>query len=368
MPAACQWAAGCQRTAASRCALAAPRVAAHRCAGCSLAARLGCGIGATHACCAAAVPLAAAGAHHQLWRDALPAHDAAVAGGAAAHQLHQRLLHVHVGAPLGGHGCGTAHGATGGSTSGGGQPPPRVLVGRRAALRLACTQLPPCCPPALPPCPARPQATQDGEVLDPYTSTFMRMTISNIRQHSPRLWCAAGAAGQRSADASGGDDAPAPGRAAGAWRGSWVLPACGVSSRRPQHRCHASAARTPTAAQGPFRVCLPERLLGLVADGGVLQGGASTFFQLPGGQLAQLRRQSGWLGGLRHARGPGAQARQSRLHRLGPHALPLRPPSPHPPPASSRSTLRCARRTWSAAPPCLATAAAAALSAPPRRC
>ncbi len=32
------------------------------------------------------------------------------------------------------------------------------------------------------------QTSDNGEQLDSYTSTFMRMTISNIRQHSPRLW------------------------------------------------------------------------------------------------------------------------------------------------------------------------------------
>lgn len=33
-------------------------------------------------------------------------------------------------------------------------------------------------------------AEEDG-ISDPYTSIFMRMTISNIRQGSPRLWCGA---------------------------------------------------------------------------------------------------------------------------------------------------------------------------------
>jgi hypothetical protein len=36
------------------------------------------------------------------------------------------------------------------------------------------------------------QTSDNNEQLDPYTSTFMRMTISNIRQHSPRLWCVMG--------------------------------------------------------------------------------------------------------------------------------------------------------------------------------
>ena len=30
-----------------------------------------------------------------------------------------------------------------------------------------------------------------GEELDQFSSAFMRMTISNVRQRSPRLWCAA---------------------------------------------------------------------------------------------------------------------------------------------------------------------------------
>lgn len=45
----------------------------------------------------------------------------------------------------------------------------------------------------LPPCPAdnyKLSAEEDG-ISDPYTSVFMRMTISNIRQGSPLLWCAA---------------------------------------------------------------------------------------------------------------------------------------------------------------------------------
>ena len=56
----------------------------------------------------------------------------------------------------------------------------------------------PHCPPHFQPAPP-PQAAyyqhevvKDGEVLDAYSSVFMRMTISNIRQRSPLLWCVRG--------------------------------------------------------------------------------------------------------------------------------------------------------------------------------
>lgn len=98
-----------------------------------------------------------------------------------------------------------------------------------------------------------------GEELDQYSSAFMRMTISNIQQHSPRLWCV-----------------------------RWALPGAGASRRGPAPEGAAVAALAgllPAAAAAAAAVCaLPPALpaLPLLPAGSTLPLCTSTSSGPPG--------------------------------------------------------------------------------------